>query len=160
MPAPRNNQNAIRHGLMAAKLPTGCSYIRKSIRQFRAALEDEVIRRFEEVTTYRAALIQSASRHEQRALLLQRYLREAADAETASHTLHNEAIDGKHTSTVSRPTGLSIMDRCQILAQISAATDARDKCLERLGLSIDERQHVIDAASRQIDQLVEQSQGA
>jgi hypothetical protein len=150
MSAPAKNSNAIRHGLMASKLPPKCSYIRRSIGTFRTALEAEVIQRFREITTFRAALVQSACRHETRALLLQRYLREAQDAQTASHSLQAQAVDGK-------PTGLGIMDRAQLLAQISAATDARDKCLERLGLGVDESQSVIDAASRTIDALVAQT---
>src|ERR1700733_3186235 len=149
MSAPAKNSNAIRHGLLAVKLPKGCSYIRRSVSTFRAAIEEEVIVRFREITTYRAALINSAVRHEQRALLLQRWLREATDSQTASHSLQAQAVDGKHTSTISKQTGLGIMDRAQLLAQISAATDARDKCLERLGLSIDESQTIIDAASKQ-----------
>jgi len=55
------------------------------------------------------ALLQSAVRHETRALLAAKWLRDQ---------------DGK----------LNLEQRLQLLATISAATDSRDKCLVRLGL--------------------------
>jgi hypothetical protein len=54
-------------------------------------------------------LAQSAARHEAVALLLQRWLREAPD--------------------------LPVTERAAVLKQFSAATDRRDACLEKLGLS-------------------------
>jgi len=59
------------------------------------------------LSVFHAALIQSACRHEGRAQLLTRYLREA---------------------------GLSLADRLAVLSGIGNATDSRDKCLQRLDL--------------------------
>ena len=80
--------------------------------QLRHSLEDILIERESEVTIYNAAVIQSACRHEGRAQLLQRWLRE----------LHN----GDKSP--------SVQDRLSILREIGSATDARDKCLKSLRL--------------------------
>jgi hypothetical protein len=75
----------------------------------RRELEGAVTAQGRDVGVYHSALIQSACRHETRAQLLQRYLRESPD--------------------------LTLAERCQLLDGIGRATDARDKCLDRMGLS-------------------------
>jgi len=88
-------------------LPEGARYIRRQLGQFRRHLETTILERDGELSVFHAALIQSACRHEGRAQLLTRYLREA---------------------------GLSLADRLAVLSGIGNATDSRDKCLQRLDL--------------------------
>jgi len=145
---------------MATRLPAGCSYIKRAIDTFRNALEDAVFARHRKVTEYHAATINSACRHEQRALLLLRWLREAAEPQSATHTLQNQAVDGKHTSSVSRQTGLGVMDRAALLSQISDATDKRDRCLERLGLNEEQRDSLAARRARIDEQFSLEEQPA
>jgi hypothetical protein len=98
----------IRHGLRASGLPSGCSYLEGQLREFRRYLHAELAERGIE-GTYPEALTQSAVRHETRALLASRWLRREGEA-------------------------LPLQERLSILATISAATDARDRCLEKLGI--------------------------
>ena len=107
--APIGNRNSLRHGLRAGRLPPKCSYIRRMTDDLRRHLENDVLNRRGAIDTYAAALIQSAIRHERRCLLLQRWLRD-----------ENET--------------LAIADRMRILADVSAATESRDRCLRHLGL--------------------------
>lgn len=113
--APRNNYNRMRHGLHAGKLPADCKYIENSRNKLRRQVETEIVAARGKTTVYDAALIQSLCRHETRAQLLQRWLRESE-------------TDGKP---------LPIPDRAQLLREISSATDARDRCLEKLNLPSD-----------------------
>ena len=80
--------------------------------QLRHSLENILIERESEVTIYDAAVIQSACRHEGRAQLLQRWLRELDNGDKSP----------------------SVQDRLSILREIGSATDARDKCLKSLRL--------------------------
>ncbi len=86
--------------------------MRRLIGQFRHSLEDVVLQRVGEVSLYSGALIQSACRHEGRAQLLQRWLRELDKGDKSP----------------------SIHDKLAILKEIGAASDARDRCLKQLGL--------------------------
>lgn len=116
--APIGNANALKHGLRCGRLPAGCGHIGNAISMFRRTLETESLSVHGELSILHRALINSACRHEQRAQLLQRWLRKEAGT-------------------------LKTMDKATLLAQQSAATDQRDKCLERLGLDRDESEHVL-----------------
>lgn len=120
------NVNAQRHGLRSAELPKGCRYIERTADRLRLDLESEVCGRHGSIGTYRAALIQSACRHEKRASLCERWLRLA---------------DGNGEK-------LSTLDRASLLREVSNATDSRDKCIERLGLDRPERESILDALYR------------
>jgi len=109
--APRGNRNALRigtHSLTLGRLPTGGSYIARLSRALRKQLESEIVKRDGATTCYTSALIQSACRHETRALLLQRWLR----------------VGGE----------IPLMQRLSILEAIGRASTARDTCLQKLGL--------------------------
>lgn len=110
--APKGNANRTTHGLRGfltlGTYPKGGGYVRKLLGQFREALEAEILTRHSEVSIFHAALIQSAARHEGRALLLNRWLRTEAD--------------------------LSVSDRLAIVKGITDASDSRDRCLKLLGL--------------------------
>ena len=116
--APPANRNAIRSGVYSflanGRYPRGASYVGRLIGQFRHSLEDVILQRDGEVSLYNGAVIQSACRHEGRAELLQRWLRE---------------VDAGN-----RNDNSSIQDRLSILREIGSATDARDKCLKSLRL--------------------------
>lgn len=114
------NFNSMRHGLRAAKLPKGCSWLEGQLKFFRRALEAELAAAGDRGGIYSSALVQSTVRHETRAQLAARWLRIQGDE-------------------------LSLADRLQLLATISAATDARDKCLERLKLDRDRKDNALEA---------------
>lgn len=107
------NTNAQRHGchgyLTLGRLPKGASYIRRLAGQFRKAIEAAVVDRHGELTLYHAALVQSATRHEIRSLLLTRWMRS----------------DECNT----------LGERMTIIREVTSATEARDRCLEKLGLA-------------------------
>lgn len=111
--APRRNRNRLRHGLRAAQLPREARYIELAINTFRRQLEDTLTDAYGETTIYQAALINSACRHERRAMLAERWFR---------------LSNGE----------LSLADKLQLHKTISDASDARDKCLERLQLNVNE----------------------
>jgi hypothetical protein len=101
-----------RNRLAVGKLPKGCSWINSLIGAFRRELERSVLDAHG-VLDYKAALIiQSAARHEQAALLAQRWLR--LSSENMSHG-----------------------ERLSYLQAIAAESDKRDRCIERLKLDID-----------------------
>jgi hypothetical protein len=130
------NTSALRHGLRAARMPRDARYVEHAAQKLRQSLEAAVMTRHGAVSVYHAALVSSAVRHESRAMLLQRWLRLATEPErrTAATTTKSEGRTG--TVSIAKESGLGIMDRAQLLAQISAATDSRDRCLERLGLDV------------------------
>lgn len=114
--APRGNRNAkTRHGvrgyLALGRMPAGASYVRKLVFGLRKHLEATIIDQHGEINVYRAALVQSSCRHEARAQLLTRWLR--------------------------TDEGLKLPERLAVLKEIGAASDSRDRCLERLGLNVD-----------------------
>jgi len=114
--APAGNRNRMQSGLSAVRgwltigsLPKGASYIRRTLGRMRTELESAVLAMHGEITPYHAALIQSATRHEARSMLAGRWLR----------------LEGAKAS---------LADRLSLLATVTNASDARDKCLEKLGL--------------------------
>ena len=115
MGAPQGNANAMRHGvssyLCLGKLPKGGAYIRRQLSLLKQQLERDVQDLYGELTTYHAALIQSACRHEGRAQLLTRWMRQ----------VENDAREKDET--------VAISDRLAIVKEIGSASDARDRCL-------------------------------
>lgn len=107
--APRANSNAAKHGLRASKLPKEARSLETPLYQFRKHVRELLVETSGEVTTYAEAVLQSAIRHETRAMLAARYLRVQDD--------------------------LKLEQKLTLLDAICKATDARDKCLERLGLN-------------------------
>jgi hypothetical protein len=110
------NRNALKHGtrtiLTSGRMPAGCGYIGRQVKALRSALNAEIAARHDgEISLLHGCYVQSAMRHEQRAMLLQRWLRETSD--------------------------LSLDYRISLLREISAATDSRDKCLRAIGLDKD-----------------------
>ena len=119
--APQGNRNATRHGLRASSLPPGCLYLQSQLTAFRRYIRDELVARDSRpTTTYQEAILQSAVRHETRAVLAGRWLRKEA-------------------------AKLTIEQRISLTREIGNATDARDRCLKMLGLDQDARQGAIDA---------------
>lgn len=127
------NSNNMRHGLRAGSLPGGARYIERDIRQFRKQVESAVLAQRGEIGVYQAALIQSSCRHEQRARLIHRWLHQAQEKSSSTTALRN----GNSSASKTTSTGLSILDRVQLLRELSNASDSRDKCLERLKLDAD-----------------------
>jgi hypothetical protein len=80
--------------------------VRRLLGQLRTALEREVRDRHGEICLEDALVVQSALRHEARALLAQRWLRVEAD--------------------------LSLQDRLALVDRLCLASDARDKCVRLL----------------------------
>lgn len=132
--APKGNTNRMRHGLTAAKLPKGCQYIENRVGQFRKQLEAEIVECHGEITILSAALIQSACRHETRAKLLGRWLREGEDEVRTSTSKQGSNGSGTQLTAEVTRTTLTITERSGLLRDISAASDSRDKCVERLSL--------------------------
>jgi hypothetical protein len=99
------NKNATKHGLRASGLPKGCAYIQGQIVSFRRYVRNELA----DLSLWQEATLQSACRHETRALLAARWLRLEAGE-------------------------LPIKDRVALLKTISDATDKRDACLKAIGL--------------------------
>jgi hypothetical protein len=113
--APLGNRNRMTWGgrgwAAIGSYPKGFSAVRRYVGRMRAELEGIVCERHGEVSALHAALIQSACRHEGRALHLQRRLRVGIG-----------------------PGGLGLNDELAVLKEIGNATDSRDKCLSKLGL--------------------------
>jgi len=114
---PKGNHNATRHGLRASGLPPGCTYIEGQISAFKRYVRAEL---GGTLSTWQEATLQSACRHETRALLAARWLRLEAKA-------------------------LTISERAKLLDCIGRASDQRDKCLMALGLDRDPMADAIDA---------------
>lgn len=112
MSAPKGNRNREVHGyrawLAVGRLPKGGAYIRRLLTTLRDQLETAVATADEEISLYKAALIQSVVRHEGRALLVGRWLRLQPD--------------------------LPLSERLALIREVGNATDSRDKCLKLLGL--------------------------
>lgn len=106
MPPPLGSSNARKHGLRASRI--GNKYVENQIQAMRNHFLN-ALQTMREPTTYDDALLQSAARHEGRALLAAAWLRKEGSK-------------------------LSVNERLAITATISNATDSRDKCLKLLGL--------------------------
>jgi hypothetical protein len=109
---PAGNRNRMTWGgrgwAAIGSYPKGFSAVRRYVGRMRAELESAVCAKYGQIGVYHAAIVQSACRHEGRALLLQRLLR--------------------------TKDGLPLSDQLALLKEIGSATDSRDKCLQRLGL--------------------------
>lgn len=121
----QGNRVNVTHGvygyLATGSLPRGASYIRRQLAGYRKGLEAAVLELRGEITIYSASLIQSAIRHEGRATLLQRWLRQ-------------------------QEKDLSYSDKVSTLREIGSATDARDRCLKALGLDdADRPESILDS---------------
>jgi uncharacterized protein YjcR len=116
--APALNRSAERHGawgfLALGRLPKGASYIRRLMGELRRELEKAVAATHGEVSLPHAALVTTVCRHEGRAMLLSRYL-----------ALESEKGDG-----------IKLAERVSILEAIGRATDARDRAIKQLDLSL------------------------
>jgi len=111
MGAPKQNKNAMRHGLTATgKLPLSCMYVGRHIGKFRRDLEQAVMIARGRVTVSDAAAITCACRWERHALLALRWLTEEYEK-------------------------LSVDDRLKFSGESSRATSARDNAIARLGLA-------------------------
>ena len=101
-----NDGVSSRHWISA---PDGCSYVYRQLNKFRRQLEQAVVNDHGEIGELHACLIQSAARHEGRAILLNRWLRE----------------DGS----------LALRERRSTLAEISAATHPNTGLRQRVDTS-------------------------
>lgn len=113
---PIGNTNNLRHGLQSAqvlrlsKLPEELEFIARAVRVFRKYARHELeIKTGRPLNVYETAVLQSCCRHETRAALAGRWLRELGP-------------------------GATIEQRLALTKTISDASDQRDKCLQRLGL--------------------------
>ena len=111
---PRGNENALRHGLKAGKLPRNARYIEHQMNNLRRQLEQAVMQAKGEVNLLDAASIQTAVKWERHGELALRWLRLEGD------TL--------------KPT-----ERLQFSREIARASAERDKALQALGLDKDNR---------------------
>jgi hypothetical protein len=115
MPAPKGNRNRTAHGiygyLATGSLPKGASYIRRQLGNFERELRRRVLEKRGEVSVLSAALIQTAVRHEGRAQLLNRWLRQADE-------------------------NLKVADKLALLREIGNASDRRDAVLKQLDLEV------------------------
>ena len=86
--APKENRNALRHGLKGGNLPKDAKYIQHRLNGFRRQLEDHVLELRGEVSIVEAATIQTILRWERHASLALRWLNKSADSLTAMERLH------------------------------------------------------------------------
>jgi hypothetical protein len=110
--APANNRNALKSGVRSfilGRFPTGGSWVARQCHWLRRELRRDVTARDGSTSTYSEAVICSAIVHEGRRLLLARWLRLEGDK-------------------------LPVSERANLLDRIGKASDARDACLEKLGL--------------------------
>jgi hypothetical protein len=137
--APAGNRNRTLHGVrgwaMIGSYPKGCSHVRRYVGRMRVELETAVHALCGSVSIYQAALIQSACRHEGRALLLTRWLRTESACSTKAAS-----------EPQAKAEALSVTERLSILKEIGNATDSRDKCIRALGL--DQQADPLDAYKR------------
>jgi hypothetical protein len=111
--ARRGNRSAWRHGLRSNRSPADAAFIDVATDGLRRNVEDALIATKRSVSLSDAFVVNSIVRHESRAQKIAHYLRSA---------------DGLK---------LSIMERCQLLAQLSDATDRRDRAVRLLNLDSD-----------------------
>ena len=120
MGAPKENVNAIRHGLTSGNLPKGAKYIQHQMDRLRRQLEAAVIEAKGQVTLSDAAAIQSAIRWERHSALALRWLR----------------VEGDKL----KPT-----DRLTFSREIARASAERDKAIRELKLDRDTHQDMLKA---------------
>jgi hypothetical protein len=135
----KTNGHAITTGLTSylstGRWPKGASYVQRLLNGLRRGLERAVVEHGDKVDEYAACIIQSACRHEARALLLQRKLRREVDALTTDQYL-------------------------ALLRDIGSATDARDKCLRALRLDRRDSADVFDGIYSDLSTTQEQARDA
>jgi hypothetical protein len=107
--APKENRNAMRHGLRAGQLPKGAKFIEHRMNAMRRQLEDAVIAAKSEISLQDAANIQTCIKWERHGALAQLWLRKK--------------------SSELKPNELLNFSR-----EIADASDKRDKAIERLKL--------------------------
>ena len=110
--APRDNRNALRHGLKGGQLPRDAKFIEWRLNAFRRMLEDTVLETRNKVSITDAAHIQSAYRWERHALLAQRWLTKQYDE-------------------------LKPADKIKFSEAVARASDCRDKAIAALKLDRD-----------------------
>jgi hypothetical protein len=114
--APIANRNATKLGvrgfIATGSLPKGASWIRRILGEYSRSLLEGVLAVHGGVGLYETALVQSATRLECECLLSGRWLKLDYDS-------------------------LTVMQRVELRRSISAATQQRDRILERLGLDHD-----------------------
>jgi hypothetical protein len=112
--APFSNRNATKLGLRGfiatGSLPKGASWIRRVLGEYSRSLLEAVLAVHGSVGLYETALVQSATRLEAECLLSGRWLKLDYDS-------------------------LTVMQRVELRRSISAASQQRDRILERLGLA-------------------------
>jgi hypothetical protein len=104
------NRARYRHGLRSNRSPADATFIDVATDELRRNVEDAVVAAKGGVSLPDAFVVNSVIRHESRAQKIAHYLRSA---------------DGLK---------LGVMDRCQLLAQLSDATDRRDRAVRLLNL--------------------------
>ena len=119
------NVNAMTSGRKAAKalaigkLPPNCGWITSRVNQLRRITEASWVARYGELTLKAALLIQSVCRHEQAALLAQRWLR-----------IHGDSMNHSEKLTY--------------LTTVASESDRRDKAIEKLNLDPAETGNILD----------------
>lgn len=116
------------HGIRAFKngtLPKSWRF-HKHLNTLRNVLVAEVVKRRGGVGPYDTAIIESAARHEGISQLMTKHLRD-------------------------KIATLSLEQQSAICRDISRETDARDRCLEKLGLHRPEAGEIVDIYSRAVE---------
>lgn len=103
------NRNAEKHGLYSGSLGKGNAYIRRTVAEFRRALEAACLAERNEISVADAGVIQSAARWETHAQLAAKWLRK------------NPGLDPEKALKFSR--------------EVARASSERDKCIAMLRLS-------------------------
>jgi hypothetical protein len=120
------NVNAMTSGRRAAKalaigkLPPNCGWITTRVNQLRRGLEAAAVDRYGELTLKAALLIQSVCRHEQAALLAQRWLR-----------IHGDKMNHSEKLTY--------------LTTVASESDRRDRAVDKLALDPAETGSILDS---------------
>lgn len=115
MPAPKNNENAVKHGqrcrfgLMIGGGPKATRYITTKLCEFRDALEQATVATHGEISIPHAAAIVTALRWERAAALSTKWFREKGD-------------------------GMAVLDRVALQKAIADASERRDRAIEKLKL--------------------------
>jgi hypothetical protein len=104
----RNKARPARYGLRSSKLPRKLRHVENSGNAFRRALEAAVLEAHGTITVRDASTIQSAMRHERRAMRIEMILARSPD--------------------------LTDAEQLDLLRQSAEATDRRDRCIDRLRL--------------------------
>ena len=110
--APRGSINAIRHGLVAGKLPASLEWVEKKTNAFRRGLERQVLDLKGEISVSDACSINSACKWERHGMLALNWLRELQQTDAA------------------------ISERLRFSEAAAKASDARDRNIAALRLDV------------------------